>query len=155
MNNKKGFTLIELLAVIVILAIVTVVGVTTILPYIQNAGQDAFKDEANYVIDASANAVSLIAIGSVTTNYTEITDGYCFTLKNLVDLGLWNKDANMVAASKTNNKYSGTVKVTKASSGNGYLYELKMTDGVKYLATKTTTGSITISSSKNDNSSCS
>ncbi len=87
LKDKKGFTLIELLAVIVILGIVTVIGATTILPYIQNAGKDAFNDEANNVIDAASQAVSLIQINSITDNYTAITNGYCFTLKNLSDLG--------------------------------------------------------------------
>ncbi len=155
MDNKKGFTLIELLAVIVILAIVTVIGATTILPYIQNAGKDAFTDEANYVIDAASNAVSLIQINSITNNYTSITNGYCFTLKNLVDLGLWNKDANVVSATAASNKYSGTVRVTKASSGNGYVYQLSMTDGKKYLATKATTGSISITESTSATVACS
>ena len=157
LNKKKGFTLIELLAVIVILAIVTVVGVTTILPYIQNAGSDAFKDEANYVVDAASSAVSLITIGKVTGTSYEIKSGstvtgYCFTLKNLVDLGLWNKDANVVSATDADGKYSGKVKVMK--SGSAYTYQLNMTDGKKYLATKAVDGSISVSEATTTTSIC-
>ncbi len=158
LNEKKGFTLIELLAVIVILAIVTVIGATTILPYIQNAGRDAFSDEANYVVEAASNAVSLIQIGSVTTNYTEVKSGttvtgYCFTLKNLVDLGLWNKDATVVSDTAATNKYSGKVKVMK--SGSAYTYQLNMTDGKKFLATKAIDGAISVSESTTTTNICS
>lgn len=114
--NKKGFTLIELLAVIVVLAIVMVLAATTVLPYMADARKEAFALEANTLKDSASQAVSLIAIGSVKDNYTSTTDGgYCFTVKQLKDLGLFKKD---------NDDYKGVVVVEK--TGNAYSYKVEL-----------------------------
>ena len=123
LKNKKGFTLIELLAVIVVLAIVTVIASSSILPYMANAGKDAFVSEANIAIDGASNAMSLISLGNVSTsNYTTGTDTdgnttYCFTLQNLKDLSLWDKD---------DENYAGKVVVTVPKAG-GYSYTYTVT----------------------------
>jgi len=133
-KDKKGFTLIELLAVIVVLAIVTVIATQSILPYMANAGRDAFVTEANLAIDGASDAMSLISIGSISSdNYekktvvddkgtTETTDDvtntvYCFTLENLNTIGAWSKD---------DDDYAGRVVVTVPASGNGYTYAVTM-----------------------------
>ena len=122
LKNKEGFTLIELLAVIVVLAIVTVIASSSILPYMANAGRDAFVTEANTAIDGASSAMSLISLGSAGNNYTskDNADGtktYCFTLDNLKALSLWDKDdAN----------YAGKVVVTVPASGYAYTYEVTM-----------------------------
>ena len=143
LKEKKGFTLVELLAVIVILAVVTVIGATTVLPYIQNAQKDAFKDEANYVIDAATNAISLIQLNEsgTTGNYTELTGttkGYCFTLKNLVDMGLWTKDSGSLGTDE--GQYRGTVVAERGDNTKGYTYKVEMTNGKYYV--KSTGGAI-------------
>ena len=123
LKNKKGFTLIELLAVIVVLAIVTVIASSSILPYMSNAGRDAFASEANIAIDGASNAMNLIQLGSIaSTNYklTENADGtktYCFTLQNLKDVSLWDKD---------DSTYAGKVVVTVPESGYSYTYSVTM-----------------------------
>jgi len=123
LKNKKGFTLIELLAVIVVLAIVTVIASSSILPYMANAGKDAFVSEANIAIDGASNAMSLISLGNVSTsNYKTGTDTdgnttYCFTLQNLKDLSLWDKD---------DENYAGNVVVTVPKAG-GYSYTYTVT----------------------------
>ncbi|MBE6156489.1 MAG: type II secretion system protein [Firmicutes bacterium] len=140
LNEKKGFTLIELLAVIVVLAIVMVLAATTVLPYMANARKQAFATEAETVKKAASQAVSLIGIGSVTdaSKYTKTTNGYCFTVQNLKDLGLFEKDdAN----------YAGVVEVTK--SGNNYTYLVKMKNSEFYVS-QTTAGSINATSDVKD-----
>ena len=131
LNDKKnGFTLIELLAVIVILAIVTVIGATTVLPYIKNSAKDAFAVEANHAIDSASQAMSLYHIGAIDSSKIHsknITDGveYCFTLKELVDLGLWTKDAKSVGE---NGDYKGIVKVIKNNNSEAYTYSVEMSN---------------------------
>ena len=144
MKNKKGFTLIELLAVIVILAIVTVLGATTVLPYLSNAGKNAFAIEANNAVDAASQAMSLYQIGSITipsANITQTKNGsnevtatnYCFTLEELVGYGLWTKDASAVG---NNGDYAGTVVVTQAVGSKAYTYTVSM-HGKEYSVNKT------------------
>ena len=133
--DKKGFTLIELLAVIVVLAIVTVIATQTVLPFMANAGRDTFASEANMAIDAASDAMSLISLGSVaSSNYTEEAPSggnkvYCFTIDNLKNLGLFQKD---------DSSYEGTVTVTV--TGNTYTYATEMKNDRYYV--KTTSGTI-------------
>ena len=136
-KDKKGFTLIELLAVIVVLAIVTVIATQSILPYMANAGRDAFVTEANLAIDGASDAMSLISIGSVTSdNYSKGTDAsgnttYCFTLADLNAIGAWSKD---------DSDYAGKVVVTVPTSGGGYTYAVTMHSKDYYVAS--TSGTI-------------
>ena len=121
-RNKKGFTLIELLAVIVVLAIVMVLATTTVLPYMANARKDSFALEANTAKEAASQAVSLIMVGAVKDNYTKTSNGYCFTIQNLRDLGLFDKDdAN----------YQGVVKVVKTN--NAFTYKIQMKNADYYV----------------------
>ena len=131
MKNKKGFTLIELLAVIVVLAIVTVIATQSILPFMSNAGRDAFASEGNIAIDGAEDAMSLIQMGSIAdTAYTKVSDTeYCFTIANLKTLGLFQKD---------DTSYGGTVTVIK--DGNSYTYKTEMHNDKYYV--KTTGGTI-------------
>ena len=135
LKNNKGFTLIELLAVIVVLAIVTVIATQSVLPFMANAGRDAFASEANVAIDGASDAMSLISLGSISSsNYTREADVdgkevYCFTIANLKDLGLFQKD---------DDSYEGTVTVTV--SGNSYTYATSMKND-KYFV-NTTSGTI-------------
>lgn len=142
LNEKKGFTLIELLAVIVILAIITVIGVTTVLPYLQGSAKNAFAIEANNAVDAASQAMSLYQIGSINIPAANITEPatandptvYCFTLKQLVDYGLWTKDASTV---DTGGDYAGTVLVSKAAGSNAYTYSVSMHSKDYYVKEKT------------------
>ena len=129
-NNNKGFTLIELLAVIVVLAIVTVIATQSVLPFMANAGRDAFASEANLAIDGAEKAMSLIQMGSIAdTAYTKVSDTvYCFTIANLKTLGLFQKD---------DTSYAGTVTVTK--SGNSYSYATEMHNDKYYVDTESGT----------------
>ena len=134
--NKKGFTLIELLAVIVVLAIVMVLATTTVLPYMANARKESFALEANTLKNAASQAVSLITIGTIkdTSNYTKTDDGYCFTVGNLKDLGLFKKD---------DASYKGIVTVQKAENGNAYEYIVELENGEFYVK-QTATGDVTV-----------
>lgn len=129
LKNKKGFTLIELLAVIVVLAIVTVIASSSILPYMANAGRDAFVTEANTAIDGASSAMSLISLGSAGNNYTskDNADGtktYCFTLDNLKALSLWDKE---------DDDYAGAVVVSVPASGYAYTYSIEIHSGDYYI----------------------
>jgi prepilin-type N-terminal cleavage/methylation domain-containing protein len=139
--NEKGFTLIELLAVIVILAIVMVLASQSVLPFMRNASKDSFVIEANGVIDAASNAISLYNVGQMSemgesknitlplndenkTNvvaYKKLTNGFCFSIAYLVDRGVYSLKYN-----KINDKnYGGYVIAKKASSdSNNYTYTL-------------------------------
>ena len=128
--NEKGFTLIELLAVIVILAIVMVLASQSVLPFMRNASKDSFVIEANGVIDAASNAISLFNVGQLDlsgsdkSQYTKTvvdgkTTGYCFTLKYLVDQGLYSLKANKI----TNTNYGGYV-VAQKGANNSFTYTI-------------------------------
>jgi hypothetical protein len=88
-----------------------------------NAGKDAFVTEANIAIDGASNAMSLISLGSVnSSNYKKGTDAagnttYCFTLDNLKNISLWDKD---------DTNYAGKVVVTVPKAG-GYSYTYTVT----------------------------
>lgn len=142
--NKKGFTLIELLAVIVVLAIVMVLATTTVLPYMNTAASKAFVTEANGAIDAASQAITLMSIGSidepttgadykktVTESEGVTTTKYCFSLKQLVELGIWTKDID--AVSGTTPEYAGTVVATKTSNSNAYSYAVEMHNADLYV----------------------
>lgn len=116
LKEKKGFTLVELLAVIVVLGIVTVIGATTVLPLVGKSQKNALLTEANELAESASQAVSLISINSYTDAYTKYDNGYCFTVQNLVDAGLWKK--------KDTTGYAGMVYVTK--SNNVYTYEVEL-----------------------------
>ena len=96
--NNKGFTLVELLAVIVVLAMVMVLAMTTVLPYMNDARENAFRIEAGNFVDASADAMELYYLGKVkfdNNNNSCINDTgtkACFTVNKLVDLGLYTGD---------------------------------------------------------------
>ena len=53
MKTKKGFTLVELLAVIVILAILVLLAVPSVLKMMDNAKENAFKIEAENIINGA------------------------------------------------------------------------------------------------------
>lgn len=147
LNNNRGFTLIELLAVIVILAIVMVLASSSILPFMRNAGRDAFVLEANGAIDAASNAISLITIGSIGLDgsYGSNTapdaadykrdvskNEYCFSIKYLVDNGLFDLDeSSLYDAEHNKNGYRGVVKASK--SGNSYSYTVYLINDEFYV----------------------
>lgn len=144
MKDNRGFTLIELLAVIVILAIVMVLASSSILPFMRNAGRDAFALEANGVIDAASNAISLITVGSIDADgsyngqpvpgntaddkkkhfnkvTTDTATKYCFSLDYLVKFGLFDlKEASLKSDSAGKGTYEGMVEAVK--NGNAYTY---------------------------------
>lgn len=141
LKDNRGFTLIELLAVIVILAIVMVLASSSILPFMRNAGRDSFALEANGVIDAASNAISLITVGSIKSdgsynnqsvpgdteaerdklfNISDDKTIYCFSLDYLVKFGLFDlKEESLVT---NGGKYTGVVVATK--NGNAYTYKV-------------------------------
>jgi len=99
MKNNKGFTLIELLAVIVVLAIVMVLATTTVLPYMSDARQNAFKIEASNVISAVDNAKDLYNIGKIKMNSNAkiscaTATKICFNVDELINLGIYEGDKN-------------------------------------------------------------
>ena len=144
MKDNRGFTLIELLAVIVILAIVMVLASSSILPFMRNAARDSFALEANGVIDAASNAISLITVGSINSQngsygsqtISNNTDNvhfkplageksYCFSLDYLVEFGLFDlKKESLVTKG---GKYEGAV--TAVKSGNSYTYTVYLSNG--------------------------
>ena len=133
MKNKKGFTLIELLAVIVVLAIVMVLAVTTVLPYMNNAREEAFRIEATSLVDAAEKAKDLYTLNQVTiensaTNVDSCssTNKICFTVKKLIDLGIYEGDVN---------SYSGKVEITNISSKTPtYTSSIKKNNEFKIIA---------------------
>lgn len=124
--NEKGFTLIELLAVIVILAIVMVLASQSVLPFMRNASKDSFAIEANGAIDAASNAISLHNVGQLDLSATKSSEGftrydtgfYCFTLKFLVDQGLFSLREDKVNGSTP--EYAGFVIAKKGDSSFKY-----------------------------------
>lgn len=96
LKNKRGFTLVELLAVIVVLAVVMVLATTTILPYMSTAREDAFRIEATYIVQAGENALNVLNLGQINVDGDENScvkgKTYCFTVKALVDKGLYDAD---------------------------------------------------------------
>lgn len=162
--NSRGFTLIELLAVIVILAIVMVLASTTVLPFMRNASRDAFGLEANALIDSASNAVSLLQIGTIDSQgkYEGVTNvaasdfkktaesggavTYCFSLKYLVETGLFDLDSgslNTKSLSGTDAQeidgYVGTVVATKAASKTSYTYTVSIANKDFYVKGATNT----------------
>lgn len=132
LKENKGFTLIELLAVIVVLAIVMVLAVTTVLPYMTQARKEAFALEANTASNAASSAMSLIMIGSLETDYytyDETNKEYCFTVENLMEAGLYEKDEK---DANDNYVYQGVVKVTQ-TSGKAYTYEVSLKNDQYYV----------------------
>ena len=130
--NKKGFTLIELLAVIVILGIISVIGVSVIYSYIQNTNKKTFTIEANNVISAAKKAVDLYEINSIKLPAGQVSDGkdvvpsrYCLTLSDLVEKGLWKKDASEVSE---NGDYEGKIVIVRPAKSKSYTYTLTMHD---------------------------
>ena len=63
--KKKGFTLIELLAVIVILAIIAVIVTPVVSNVIDKAGQAAFKESMNNMIEAGNNYIKQYTIDNL------------------------------------------------------------------------------------------
>lgn len=124
MKSNKGFTLIELLAVIIILGIVSVIGATTVLPYMSKSREKAFRIEATEVVNSAQEAVRLIDLGQASLKddensscivghdlYDEDENGipiesswkpgttYCFTVEELIDLGVYTGDKNSLSGS--------------------------------------------------------
>lgn len=102
MKNQKGFTLVELLAVIVILAVIILIAVNAVLPQMEKARKNAFKDEAlNYMKQAATAYVD----ESEETAYDKInviqsddetpeTLGYCISIADLNDGYVDKNDSN-------------------------------------------------------------
>lgn len=132
--NKKGFTLIELLAVIVVLAIIMVLATTTVLPLLSTARKKSFATEAQAAVSTASNIMSLIPLGTITstdlgTNGADYKDipgtsksCKCFSLKKMVDLGVYTLDSGNIGIGK----YEGYVVATITSGSNNYSYKVKM-----------------------------
>ena len=128
MKDKSGFTLIELLAVIVVLAIVMVLATTTVLPYMSQAREKAFRIEATSAVEAAANAYYLyslnqISLGGSATTSCKKDNNICFTVAELVKLGLYEGDAT---------NYSGTVTIDITNSKKP-AYTLNFKKGTEYV----------------------
>jgi len=124
LSGKKGFTLVELLAVIVVLGIVMVLATTTVLPLMQKSQKSALATEANSLVEAASQVVSLVSIGEYDGTYngktaSDYSDGYCFTVTDLVNAGLWKKTDTT--------EYAGFVIVKK--SDNNYTYSVSLNNG--------------------------
>ncbi len=143
-KNNKGFTLIELLAVIVVLAIVMLLAMSTILPYMNKARESAFAVEATAAVEAASNEMTMIAIGTHRhgdanlptgdeANYKQITGGYCFSLKKLVDLSWWDKSPKAIKANNKGGDYEGYVVVKPITGSNNYTYHIVMRNTAYYV----------------------
>lgn len=126
--NKKGFTLIELLAVIVVLAIVVLIGATTVLPYMRDARQRAFRVEATNVLRAAQKAYELEQLGKITVSDYE--KDWCiarngehyYTVVMLRQLGIYeNKNDSLV----------GRVSII-ANGSNNYSFKLWLKKGAEF-----------------------
>lgn len=99
MKNNNGFTLIELLAVIIVLAIVTVLGATTVLPYMSKARENAFRIEATEIVNSAKEALHLYDLSQIKLKNNTAsckkanTNEYCFTVAELINLGIYDGDA--------------------------------------------------------------
>lgn len=111
--NKSGFTLIELLAVIIILAVIAVIGMTTVLPYMSESREKAFRIEATNVVKAAEKALRLYTIGEASlknnqSSCAKSSDGsICYTVAELISLGIYDGDSDA---------YSGKVIIQNAAS---------------------------------------
>ncbi|MBQ7031160.1 MAG: type II secretion system protein [Bacilli bacterium] len=128
MKNRKGFTLIELLAVIVVLAIVMVLATTTVLPYMTKAREKAFRIEATSVVQAAKNAYDLYNLNQIKlyeNNAPSCRNGgwVCFTVEELINLGLYTGDKN---------EYSGSVYINDRYDKINPEYELYLKKGNEY-----------------------
>ncbi len=126
MDRKKGnagFTLMELLAVIVVLAIVSVIGTATVLPLLSNIRENGFVTEVNELKSAGSKAISLIMLEDENAKAAAkaVTGGYCFTVEDLIDLGVFEKPKD--------SHYAGTVIATKAEGANVYSYKVSLYNG--------------------------
>lgn len=127
MKNNHGFTLIELLAVIVVLAIVMVLATTTILPYMSDARERAFRIEATDLVSAAKKAKELYDLGEVKINTSSEnsclnTEKICFTVAELIDLGIYDG---------AKDKYKGKVEITSYKDKQP-TYTLYLTKGTEF-----------------------
>lgn len=126
--SKKGFTLIELLAVIMILAILVLIGATTVLPYMRDARQRAFRVEATNVLRAAQKAYELEQLGKITVD--EYPKDWCinsngehyYSVDMLRNLGIYeNKNVSLV----------GRVSIVD-NGNNNYSYKLWLKKGAEF-----------------------
>ena len=93
-NNNKGFTLIELLAVIVVLAIVMAIAVTSILPSMTSAREEAFRVESTRIIKRAQEAYRMYQLGELDvkgdTKSCVTASKACFTVAELIDKNISN-----------------------------------------------------------------
>ena len=139
LNDKSGFTLIELLAVIVVLAIVAVLGYSTVLPLLADSRKNAFATEANGVIDAAQNAMTLIQIDKADKEFVHFTKKgddtvYCFTLQDLVNLSMLKKS---LTNGDGDSIYEGIVAVTIPKGSGAFKYYLSMQNDSYSVSTDT------------------
>ena len=168
-NNKKGFTLIELLAVIVILAVVALITTPIVLNLINTARKGAFTRSAEMVLKAAKTYhlerqadMELVEDITFTCDNKECKEGN----KNLNVQGSMGKGTVLIKASGeilftlTNNNYcavkyesSNKINIKKGNCSNIDLTNDTTPPVIKNLTVNTTTNSITIVVSAEDNES--
>jgi prepilin-type N-terminal cleavage/methylation domain-containing protein len=126
--NNNGFTLIELLAVIIVLAIVALVGYSTIFPILDSSKKQAFATEANFLLDAAQNAMTLNQLGkNLGTEVTENGKKYtCFTLSDLAAENLFEKNLKKDEQGNDIVEYKGKVLVAIDPSNHLATYTVYM-----------------------------
>lgn len=112
MKNNKGFTLIELLAVIIVLAVVMVLATRTILPQMSNARIDAFEISANAMLKSATDAKDYYNLGKIklnsdTTKSCKINNTLCFTIEEIIELGLNEGDKDIYQGKVIIENYNG------------------------------------------------
>ena len=165
-NNKKGFTLIELLAVIVILAVVALITTPIVLNLINTARKGAFTRSAEMVLKAAKTYhlerqadMELVEDITFTCDNKECKEGN----KNLNVQGSMGKGTVLIKASGeiiftlTNNNYcavkyesSNKINIKKGNCSNIDLTNDTTPPVIKNVTVNTTTNSITIVVSAED-----
>ena len=170
MEKKKGFTLIELLAVIVILAIIALIATPIVLNLINTARKGAFARSAEGVLNASKLYYSSNLVEDITPNKNTFTcnNKECLSTNGAkldVDgnMGSGNvtiKEDGKIFFTLTDNKYcavkyeaNSKVVVKKGNCSNIDLTNDTTPPVIKNVTVNTTTNSITIVVSAEDNES--
>lgn len=89
LKNKKGFTLVELLAVIVVLAIIILIAMPSVMSAMDKARKNSLVTEASEIVKIAQTAY---ADDMMNAKVPANANGYCYSLKYLIDKGYMDKN---------------------------------------------------------------